>query len=233
MQRKPLVRREREVTTYLLNDPDMNRVGGDPLIGGVSDLPPVRSTTTPAREGTRAREPRTDRLTDDLLTDWLTVFTGLEVSEQKRVIDELVLIHESRGRNAAEDRELDIWCSRVLAALQRAMGAAEASGVGLYLVKRTVGTRSCWHPVRDFVAAHCQDYSAIERGSVYALLADLLVQYCQRLARRHDMPLGLKLISQHSGNIAGIFDAAFPGYAQAGMTAFVLGRQTKGLAHAD
>lgn len=183
----------------------------------------------PAREAhARMREAPTA-----LLADWLPAFTALDRASQKQILDELALAYESKDRDPAEDRELDLWCSRVLLALQTEMGDGGDAAPGLYLVKRTMGSRANWHPVRDFVAQHCRAGLVAARGSAYALLANLLIAYCAGVSRRHDIPLGLRLLSQHVGSIAGIFNNAFPGYAQAGMIALVLSRQTKGVEHAD
>jgi hypothetical protein len=57
----------------------------------------------------------------------------------------------------------------------------------------------------------------VERGSVYRMLAALLVDHARSISDFTGAPLGPKLVGSCTGNIAGVFEKAFPGYVRAGL----------------
>jgi hypothetical protein len=79
--------------------------------------------------------------------------------------------------------------------------------------------------VEEFMcAARLNVLTVSERNAAYNVLAALLVDHAQNVARYVRVPLTAKFVCNFTREIAAIFDAAFPGYVRAGMAAIVVGR---------
>lgn len=77
--------------------------------------------------------------------------------------------------------------------------------------------------------AGLSELPVVDRQAVYNMLADLLVQHAKELARYTGAPFSVKFIANLAQNISGVFDAAFPGYLEAGL-AHVVARRHRLLA---
>lgn len=149
---------------------------------------------------------------------------GLTESELKALYDHLALRLQALATTGSEgNRDLDTWSTAVYAALTEANGGGGAGMPGPLVVKRLVGVRSCWAPVSEF-AAQCE-YKGItvaERASLFTLLAKLLVERSQQVARHAGIPLTVKLVANNSADIAAIVNGAFPGYGASGLLPFMV-----------
>lgn len=111
------------------------------------------------------------------------------------------------------DRELDMWASSLYNALVAALGGKGGGVPGPGVIRALCAPRKAWAPVEGFMSANgFTGLKVAERQAVYHLLARLLVERGQAIARRAGIPLGPKLLAHNTGDIAAIVDQAFPGY---------------------
>jgi hypothetical protein len=61
----------------------------------------------------------------------------------------------------------------------------------------------------------------VERQSVYMMLARLVIDKAKYVASSSNATLGPRLVGTCAANIAGVFDAAFPGYLASGLAHLV------------
>jgi hypothetical protein len=121
-------------------------------------------------------------------------------------------------RKADQDRDLDMWAAAVYDALTATDRAQAEEGYGQLVVKRLLSPTSIWRPVQEFMRqAKLNELTVVERGSVYRMLAALLVDHARSISDFTGAPLGPKLVGSCTGNIAGVFEKAFPGYVRAGL----------------
>lgn len=162
------------------------------------------------------------------LAEVMKLVEALPVDGQRQVLDQLALRQQTT--EAAKPRDLDMWSQAVYDALQDALGASAGALGGPLIVKRTVGTQSAWKPVDEFLRhSKLGALPVRERLSVYGMLARLLVKHAQFVARKSGAPLSPKLVGSCTGNIAGVFEQAFPGYLFAGLAPIVARRLAEGV----
>lgn len=141
--------------------------------------------------------------------------------EQQELLDHLAL-QQQLTRKASDSRDLDMWSAAVGTALGAAIGDDERGSYGQLLIKRLLGSTSCWRPVEAFMtSSKLSELRVVERQAVYNLLAELLVDHAGYVARKSGAPLGPKLIGQCTGSLPGVFEASFPGYLAAGLAPIV------------
>lgn len=149
--------------------------------------------------------------------------------EQQELLDHLALQNQLTAK-ANQSRDLDMWATAVGMALDETVGGSDGGSYGSMLVKRLLGSTSCWRPVEAFmVSSKLQELRVVERQAVYMLLARLLVDHAGYVARKSGAPLGPKLVGQCTGSLPGVFEQSFPGYLAAGL-APVIARQMGALA---
>lgn len=159
------------------------------------------------------------------LQELLVLANKLPAAEKQQLLDHLAL--QAQTAPSASERDVDMWSVAIHEALQHALGEAGGALGGPILVKRVVGSPSSWKPVDAFMrASKMADLQVRERQSVYGLLADLLVKHARYVARKSGAPLSPKLVGNCTGSISGVFDAAFPGYLEAGLAPIVARRLT-------
>ncbi|MGL4650229.1 MAG: hypothetical protein ACRC1H_12545 [Caldilineaceae bacterium] len=150
---------------------------------------------------------------------------ALTEDQRRELIAQLSLDLHSKG--TPKDRDIEMWATAVHEALQDALGGALGAQVGVLAVKKVVGAASAWAPVEEFMRrSKLQESQSRERLSLYRLLADLMVNYARKIARHTGAPLSLKLVANCSPHLAGLFDAAFPGYLASGLAHVVAARLT-------
>ena len=153
----------------------------------------------------------------------LAAANKLTDADRKWLLDQLALRQHQESAPTAADRDLNHWSEAAYDALLAALGGPGGAEWGPAVVKRTVGARSAWLPVRDFLAAAGLEKCTVqERIVALRLLAQLVVRRASRIAARTGAPLGPKLFASCCGSIRGIFDASFPGYLASGMAMIVL-----------
>lgn len=92
-------------------------------------------------------------------------------------------------------------------------------------LKRMLAARASWAPVEGFArAAGFHKMRVPERLAAYRLLATILVERCQQVARAVRAPLSGKLVANSTGELGAMFDAAFPGYMRAGIAGIIFKR---------
>lgn len=198
----------------MLTRPERNYPQG-PRMGG--------SQGTPLRGPLPPIIPRPAEATT--LQELLALANKLPATEKQQLLDHLAL--QAQTTPVGSERDVDMWSVAIHEALQHALGAAGGALGGPILVKRVVGSPSSWKPVDAFMrASKMSDLQVRERQSVYGLLADLLVKHARYVARRSGAPLSPKLVGNCTGSISGVFDAAFPGYLEAGLAPIVARRLT-------
>ena len=193
-----------------------------PVRGGVSGgahaceaSRPLRSTFNKLEHATKQNDMQR---VSELLAD-------LPLADQRVLLDQLAL-NSQLTASARGNRDLDMWSEGIRGALEDAIGVAGGEAYGLMLCKRTLGATACWRPIEAFMrSSGLLDLDVVERQAVYNLLAELVVDAAGFSAKRSGAPLSLKLAAQHSGQVNGIFERAFPGYLAAGL-APVVARQS-------
>jgi hypothetical protein len=163
------------------------------------------------------------------LADLLEQADKLPATEKKTLLAHLALKDQDRGTEVSRDQ--DMWAQAVYEALARAIGHEGGAGQGPALIKRTLSVSSVWSPIAKFLmASHLADLNVTERQSVLILIARLVTEHAQYVARKSGAPLSAKLVGSCSAHVASIFDNAFPGYLASGL-APIVARQFAGLAH--
>jgi hypothetical protein len=153
-----------------------------------------------------------------------TLADQLTVAERKELLAYLASLQlDETGRG----RDVDMWSQSIYDALTATIGTGGGGVVGPLAVKRLVAARSSWAYVETFMAAtKLDELTVAERQSVYTMLARLLVDRAAAVAKHAHVPLTPKLVANNTGDLAAIFDEAFPGYAAAGLARFVAKRLT-------
>lgn len=186
-----------------------------------SPLSPLGEGRGEGRKGAEEKE----KNGSPTLADLLVLADQLPANDKRELLDRLALQHGLKSAPASSDRDLNMWAEAIHGALEASLGGRDGEGAGVLVIRRLVGSRSAWAPVLDFMkASKLAELTVAERQSCYQLLAGLLVEHAQFVARRSGAPLGPKLISSCAGSISGIFDRSFPGYLAAGL-ARVVARQ--------
>lgn len=127
--------------------------------------------------------------------------------------------------DAGSTRDLDMWAAAAWSAFTDAVGTGGAGMAGPLALKGLLSARSAWAPVEAFAArVGVAELTVAERKSAYTLLARLLVERAQGVARSVHAPLTGKMIANNTGDLAAIFDSSFPGYASAGLGRFLFKR---------
>lgn len=167
----------------------------------------------PARAHPLPHERETQRSVSELLD----LASTLTAKQRQELLDQLALTAQMT-RGASQDRDLDMWAAAVHEALTATDGGEVGEGYGQLLVKRTLSPTSVWRPVQEFMQqAKLSELTVVERRSVYGMLADLLVEHARGISDYTGAPLGPKLVSSCTAQIAGVFEQAFPGYVRAGL----------------
>lgn len=160
---------------------------------------------------------------DDKHAHLLAQLLELSDKERKELLDRLTLAKMQSKQTTERDRDVAMWVESVysrLVAVSRGYGAA---GVGIVVVKRLLTAPSAWAPVADFMhAAKFDSAQVVERQAVYNLLAELLVSYTQNIARHTGAPFSAKMTANCTTHISSLVEAAFPGYARAGLLSLVV-----------
>jgi len=145
--------------------------------------------------------------------------SALSSADQQRLLDHLSLAaRHLRFNDSQTERDLGMWAAAVGAEVSARTSTGTMSGCGPLLLRKLLGAATSWAQVQDFMrVTKLAELSVVERQSVYNLLAQLLLQYAERVSERTGAPLTPKLVCSCASSIAGIFDSAFPGYAASGL----------------
>ncbi|TXH41856.1 MAG: hypothetical protein E6Q97_36835 [Desulfurellales bacterium] len=160
------------------------------------------------------------------MEDWKKALRGLPRKTQTQLLDYLLLLtHEDAKDN---DRDLEMWKASCATNLERVLPGTTThvpKGTRLHtLLKESYAILS------SFMArANFGDLTAMQRKAVYEMLATLLVARAKHLASKTTAPLSLRLTFQCSADLPGLFDAAFPGYLEAGLARRVLDQVVGGI----
>lgn len=167
------------------------------------------------------------------LTEALDLADKLTASDLKKLYDHVALKLAS-GATDGDTRTVDMWATAAYEALVDAIGTGGAGMAGPLAVKRLLSPRSSWAPVEEFLAAlGVTGAKPAVRLSVLRLLAKLLVEHCAGVAQHVRAPLSAKLVANNTGNLAAIFDNAFPGYVASGLAPMLIERLARGGAEAS
>jgi len=183
---------------------------------GVSSAASVYSTRAHAQPAAR----------EDEIT---TAALALSKKNKKELLDRLLLdLQNAPSQRGAADRDKDMWASAVHRALLKVTGSMDGGLVGPAVVRRLVAVGTSWGHVEAFmVSSKLNEITVTDRQAVYNMLAELLVQHARYVARRSGAPLSVKLVTQCTTNLAGVFENSFPGYLEAGL-AKAVARQALG-----
>lgn len=139
-------------------------------------------------------------------------------SDRKRLLDQLALMSYNSRRKAS--RDLDLWATAVHGSLRR---KCSGGGYGLLLVKQTLSQSGYWGPVQEFMeSAGFAANSVQERGAVYSLLGDLVVDEMLRVCRHKALTPTLKMVANITVNVSAVWEDQFPGYIACGLAQMVV-----------
>lgn len=162
----------------------------------------------------------------EVVEDWKKALRGLPRKTQKQLLDYLLLLTQEDAKD--HDRDLEMWKSSCATKLERLLpGTSDhvAKGTRLHaLLKESYGFLSAFMDRASF-----GPLTVLERKVVYEMLATLLVARAKHLSSKTTAPLSLRLTFQCSADLPGLFDAAFPGYLEAGLARRVLDRVVWGI----
>lgn len=180
--------------------------------------------TTPSLEG-GGEGGAVDEKKKISLDDLLILANGLPKSERKQLLATLAL--DSQLTESSGTRDPDMWSRAVYDGLVAATGGQDGGVVGPAVVKRLVATPAAFRPVASFMeTSKMATLTVTERQSIYGALAKLVIENARAIARRSNIPLSPKLVSNCATNITGIFDQSFPGYLANGLALIVARRIT-------
>lgn len=181
-----------------------------PLWGGVTPTPSSESSSRDAHA--KEAETRTARLNH--LLDEMTA------AERIEALDRLALRNQLTAKSAA-NVDLDMWAEAIKTALGDTIGTPEGQ-YGVMLVKRLLAPSANWRPVESFMASSklCR-LQRTERLAVYHMLARLLVEDADRFCDWSGVPMSARIVAQRTDLLAGVFEAAFPGYLASGLAPLV------------
>lgn len=190
-----------------------------------SPAPPPSTRGVGERAAVRRQGLNNEEETPASKTTSLDVLVAaLSVADRKELLARLSL--DASGIRG-EERDVDMWAGAVYEALLAFEGQGAGAGQGPMVVKRLVGASNAWAPVSAFMKASKLDNLPVtQRQSVYVLLARLLVQHAAGIADYTGAPFTVKLVSNCTNAIRGVFDHAFPGYVSAGLAHIVARRLT-------
>ena len=153
--------------------------------------------------------------------DFVERLKKMSTKDRKAVLDSLLLEQQlSDGPKA--NRDLDMWAEAVHREFTQRLGSADGGLVGPALVRKAVAVGTSWAPVQAFMeTSKLQELPVVERQRAYYMLAELVVRHALGVARHTGIPLSVKLVSQCTGNLPGLFDNAYPGYLEAGLAKMV------------
>lgn len=151
----------------------------------------------------------------------LDLANQLTKSQRKELLDQLALSNQLSSK-ANDDRDLDMWATAVQTALAEVVGSEVGGNYGVLIVKRLLGSTSCWRPVEGFmISSKLSDLRVVERQAIYFMLAKLLVDHASYIAKKSGAPLSPKLVGACVGSLPGVFEQNFPGYLAAGLAPLV------------
>lgn len=160
---------------------------------------------------------------EDEINEVIKVAAGLSVEDRRDLIARLTL--ELDAKHDPKSRDVEMWAGALHAALQDALGGALGATVGVMTFKTLVAPSKAWQPMSEFMRrSRIGEAQVVERQAMYNLLAELVVSYARKIAKHTGAPLTAKFLVNCSSNIAGVFDAAFPGYLAAGLAPVVARR---------
>lgn len=186
------------------------------------DIPPYRggyiSPVSPSHGGEKKKKLSVD--------DVVSLAAQLSAADRKELLARLALEVQTRS---TDSRDLTMWADAVYQRLHEAIGTSEGTGVGPLPVRRLLAAVANWAPVEKFMQdSRLQSLTVPKRLAVYHMLAGLLVDDAQRVARLAGAPLTVKFVAGRSAHIAAVFDTAFPGYLAAGLAHVVAAQLVQG-----
>ena len=209
-QRVQLVRPPRSYSAARPATPPNKEVAGDP------HSPPL-----PLRGRGEGVSPQA---ADKNLNEAITLASALSEDQRRELLATLSLELQVK-QNSGQARDVQMWATAVHEALQEALGGSLGATVGPLAVQRIVGAHKAFEPVAEFMTrSRLREAQVVERLALYRLLAGLLVTYARKVAQFAGVPLSLKLVANNASHVAGLFDAAFPGYLGAGLAHIVARR---------
>ncbi len=192
-------------TTVLRTRERMRSVGDTDVVGS---CPRSRAYAQPGTHASQAE-------------DFVNRIKSLPEGERKKILDSLLLESQLNGE-AKATRDLDMWAEAVHRELTRRLGSLDGGLVGPGVVRKLVSAGGSWKPVEQFMAtSKLSELTVVERQRAYYMLAELLVRHALVVARRSGAPMSAKLVSNCTGNLAGVFEESFPGYLEAGLARMV------------
>jgi hypothetical protein len=149
------------------------------------------------------------------------ILKGLDSTAKKELLDRL-LLEQQMNPDRGQDRDKDMWAAAVYRELSRIGGGADGGLMPQGVIRKAVAVGTSWQHVESFMKnSRLAEMTVTEKQAVYYLLAQLLVEHARYVARNSGAPLGVKLVTQCTGNLAGVFENAFPGYLEAGLARVV------------
>jgi hypothetical protein len=178
---------------------------------------------------TRVRVAReADQVEVTSVDDVLHLAAQMTAKERQELLDQLGLQNQLASKSVMNP-DLEMWSGAVLTALNDAIGLGGGENYGVMLLKRLLGSSSTWRPVEQYMlSSGLSELNRNTRLSVYLLFARLLVEECRDLASVVGAPLSAKFVANRTGDLAGVVDRAFPGYAAAGLMPMVANRMARG-----
>lgn len=200
-------------------------VSDENAVGVEKRVPPI----PPSKEGGRiggsfpaAGKAGKEKKKAEDVGDLLVRILGLPKDKRKELLARVSLAEAS---GSGKTRDVDMWSDAVYTALVRVLGGPDAVGVGPLPLRRLLGARSSWSAVEQFMeSSRAMGLKVPHRLAVYHMLAGLLVSDARRRARFAGVPMTARFVANAAPNIAAVFDAAFPGYAAAGLAPLVAQR---------
>lgn len=139
---------------------------------------------------------------------------------QKKELLALLALDATEQVSGSDDRDVRMWSEAVADEL----ADVTHTSVGPLLVRKVLAPKASWAVVHELVTAagRATPLTVQERQSMYCLLAGVLVNHANYVAKSSGAPLSAKLVGNCVVNLPGLLDDAFPGYLHAGLMPLVV-----------
>lgn len=156
-------------------------------------------------------------------TELSRLLLNLNLKERKEVMDYLRLLDSQEQVGAPEkDRELMLWTESLAMEMERV--TRHRPRLFPLPVAMSGSIRTAFNTVSEFLnsAGLIGEGKTYDLQLIYQLTSQLMVQHARNIAGRGNFPISVKLVLNTATKLPGLFDSAFPGYLEAGMTKVIL-----------
>lgn len=154
------------------------------------------------------------------LQEIISLADSLSTQDQQSLLDHLALQRKASRKVSTDTTRSDLWFGAVTEALDDVLRSGGLASPGLGILKKNYG--DSFVAVETFIKSAAPTLTVTEKTAFYRILAKLLVEHADFVAKKSGIPLSAKLLFNCMGSLPGLVDNTFPGYTQAGLLPLVI-----------